>query len=100
MDWSSIFDEHGEEEGDWSGWASNRLAPVLDSFSQSGSYTPLICYFFTINYILGVGCLGIPYVSLAFTLSLPSVISELFPFFFFLAVDTHFIKVGSFSGQY
>lgn len=60
MDWSSIYEEHGEEEGDWSGWASNRLTPVLDSFSQSGSYTPLICYFFTINYILGVGCLGIP----------------------------------------
>lgn len=64
MDWSSIYEEHGEEEGDWSGWASGRLAPVLESFSQSGGYTPLICYFFTINYILGVGCLGIPYAFL------------------------------------
>jgi amino acid permease len=31
---------------------------------MSGKYTTLICYIFTINYILGVGCLGIPYAFL------------------------------------
>jgi hypothetical protein len=87
MDWSSIFEEHGEEEGDWSGWAPNRLAPVLDSFSQSGDYSPLICYFFTINYILGVGCLGIPSVDLFFLFSL------------IVFLDTPFIKAGLSLGQ-
>lgn len=73
MDWSSIYDEHGEEEGDWSGWTSGRLGPVLESFSQSGDYTPLICYFFTINYILGVGCLGIPFAFLQSGVALGTV---------------------------
>ena len=30
----------------------------------TGKYTSTICYIFTINYILGVGCLGIPYAFL------------------------------------
>ena len=92
MDWSSIYDEHGEEEGDWSGWASNRLTPVLDSFSQSGSYSPLICYFFTINYILGVGCLGIPYDTFFF---FPFFLTSSFLSFsnLFSMLDMHFIKV-------
>lgn len=61
MDWSSIYEENGEEEGDWTGWIGGRLAPVVESFSNSGQYTPMICFAFTVNYILGVGCLGIPY---------------------------------------
>jgi len=29
-----------------------------------GTYGPFVCYAFTVNYILGVGCLGIPYAFL------------------------------------
>jgi amino acid permease len=86
MDWSSIYEEHGEEEGDWSGWASGRLAPVLESFSQSGGYTPLICYFFTINYILGVGCLGIPYAFLQSGVFLGSIMIVLLSFVAYITV--------------
>ena len=63
MDWSAIYDETGDEDGDWTGFSS-RLTPILENFSSRGQYSPLICYIFTINYILGVGCLGIPYAFL------------------------------------
>lgn len=66
MDWSSVFEDEGDETGEWAR-SSNELsvassrANVLSLFE---SYTPLICYAFTVNYILGVGCLGIPYAFL------------------------------------
>lgn len=94
MDWSAVFDDVGEGEGDWdraemqgegpkmqvtmthikvslpplmlrsAGDKSHRL--ILQIFGPPTAdgrtaYTPLICYAFTVNYILGVGCLGIPY---------------------------------------
>ena len=52
MDWSSIYDESGDEDGDWTGFSS-RLTPILENFSSRGKYTATICYIFTINYILG-----------------------------------------------
>jgi amino acid permease len=63
MDWSAIYEETGDEDGDWTGFTS-RLTPILENFSSRGKYTSTICYIFTINYILGVGCLGIPYAFL------------------------------------
>eukprot|EP01041_Mallomonas_annulata_P007221 gene7221-14724_t len=60
MDWSSIYEEHGEEEGDWGGWIS-RLDPILEKFALNGKYGPAVCYALTVNYILGVGCLGVPF---------------------------------------
>ena len=60
-DWSSVFEASGEEVGEWE----------RDEFSSEGSranilhllqnYNPLVAYFFTVNYVLGVGCLGIPF---------------------------------------
>lgn len=65
MDWSSIYEEHGGEEGSWDHMdLRGRVTVVVDSFSSTRSYSPLICYMFTINYVLGVGCLGIPYAFL------------------------------------
>ena len=63
MDWSSVYEEHGEEEGDWSSW-SNRLDPLLEKIALKGKYSPMVCYALTVNYILGVGCLGIPFAFL------------------------------------
>lgn len=62
MDWSSIYDEHGDEAGSWDeSHMDSRVTAVVDSFSSTRNYSPTICYMFTINYVLGVGCLGIPY---------------------------------------
>jgi hypothetical protein len=96
MDWSAVYDNHGEEEGRWEDHGetrSSRLAHRLIhaqrkhsiSLSLSGAaepspldaggaddsevaspyaaatYSPLVAYAFTVNYILGVGSLGIPY---------------------------------------
>ena len=63
MDWSSIYEEHGEETGDWSGW-NFRLDPILESIASRGKYGPAVCYALTVNYILGVGCLGVPFAFL------------------------------------
>eukprot|EP01038_Epipyxis_sp_PR26KG_P003962 gene3962-5681_t len=62
MDWSSVFEDEGEEEGNWDRTdetCSTRIG-MLQDFTEE-SYTPMVCYAFTVNYILGVGCLGIPY---------------------------------------
>jgi amino acid permease len=62
MDWSSIYDEHGGETGSWDHMdLRGRITVVVDSYISTRSYSPLICYLFTVNYVLGVGCLGIPY---------------------------------------
>ena len=37
---------------------------MLQALQLEGNYGPFICYAFTVNYILGVGCLGIPYAFL------------------------------------
>lgn len=62
MDWSSVFEENGEEAGDWErSDIINRLEPLIDLLSNDGRYTKNVMFAFTINYVLGVGCLGIPY---------------------------------------
>lgn len=60
MDWSSVFEDEGEEAGNWAREheLSSRTS-MLDKLN--GQYNHWICYAFTVNYILGVGCLGIPY---------------------------------------
>ncbi|TDH74331.1 hypothetical protein CCR75_003058 [Bremia lactucae] len=74
MDWSSVYDNSGEEAGNWEGYGETRssrnayrllhqqtsLQPVHDQ-EPSVQYSPLVAYAFTVNYILGVGSLGIPY---------------------------------------
>jgi hypothetical protein len=35
MDWSAIYEETGDEDGDWTGFAS-RLTPILENFSSRG----------------------------------------------------------------
>jgi len=59
MNWSSVYDASGEETGQWDReeYTSSRTG-ILQSLQN---YSPLVCYFFTVNYILGVGCLGIPF---------------------------------------
>lgn len=91
MDWSAIYDNHGEEEGRWEDHGETRssrnahrllhrkmslsLGPLSTASSTHAStggtaapdddlaaqYSPLVAYAFTVNYILGVGSLGIPY---------------------------------------
>lgn len=62
MDWSSIYEESGDEAGSWDeNHMDSRVTVVVDSFSSTRIYSPAICYMFTVNYVLGVGCLGIPY---------------------------------------
>ena len=61
MDWSSVYDEDGDESGDYNRVENTPVsvrASILDSLQV---YNPYVCYAFTVNYILGVGCLGIPY---------------------------------------
>jgi hypothetical protein len=58
-DWSSVFEETGEEDGDWDrNEVEESRISILKYFQN---YNPLVAYFFTVNYVLGVGCLGIPY---------------------------------------
>ena len=59
MDWSSHFEDEGAEIGEWDRRWTSRVS-FLASFSSS-QYTPFVAYLFTINYILGVGALGMPY---------------------------------------
>jgi hypothetical protein len=62
MDWSTIFDEAGDEIGDWDRLlVTNRLDPVIEIAESQGRYNKTVMYTFTINYVLGVGFLGIPY---------------------------------------
>jgi Transmembrane amino acid transporter protein len=61
MDWSSVYEENGDESGNFTredDMSVSMRAGVLDSLKV---YNPYVCYAFTVNYILGVGCLGIPY---------------------------------------
>lgn len=67
MDWSSVYEDEGEETGDWEreeDEGPSSRAGLIAAFGSDGKYTPFICYAFTVNYILGVGCLGIPYAFL------------------------------------
>ena len=58
MDWGSVLEDSGEEQ-----MTLQRLGGRLGFLSalESGTYTPLVAYLFTVNYILGVGVLGMPY---------------------------------------
>jgi amino acid permease len=63
MDWSAIYDESGAEDGAWPGehnHVESRMSYVIETYSHLNKYSPWVCYMFTVNYILGVGCLGIP----------------------------------------
>jgi hypothetical protein len=62
MDWSSVFeDEHKDEHAHRieKKFVVSRLN--IMSIVRAEHYTPSVCYCFVINYILGVGCLGMPY---------------------------------------
>lgn len=94
MDWSAVYDNHGEEEGRWEDHGETRSSrnahrllhrkmslplslsstrnwrdatrggssgAVTGDTDISTQYSPLVAYAFTVNYILGVGSLGIPY---------------------------------------
>ncbi|GLD95751.1 hypothetical protein PINS_up004429 [Pythium insidiosum] len=91
MDWSSVYDNHGEEDGRWEDHGETRSsrfahriirerkysvtrslssagslllstpAADLESDQDSAQYSPVVAYAFTVNYILGVGSLGIPF---------------------------------------
>lgn len=65
MDWSAVYEDVGEEDGDWDREEINSTRTgMLQALQLEGNYGPFICYAFTVNYILGVGCLGIPYAFL------------------------------------
>ncbi|KAF1793036.1 Amino acid transporter, transmembrane domain [Phytophthora cactorum] len=74
MDWSSVYDNSGEEEGNWEDYGETRSSrnahrllhrqaslTLIKQQETSAQYSPLVAYAFTVNYILGVGSLGIPY---------------------------------------
>ena len=67
MDWQSVYEDDAAAEipGAWDAviqakFDSRSRNRILSTLS-SGQYTPAIMYCFTVNYILGVGCLGVPY---------------------------------------
>lgn len=43
MDWSAIYEETGDEDGDWAAF-SNRLTPILENFSSRGVYMDLLFF--------------------------------------------------------
>jgi amino acid permease len=68
MDWSSVYDDNVEEKGRWEDkdavqYDAKARTGILATFTTD-QFTPSICYLFTVNYILGVGCLGVPYAFL------------------------------------
>lgn len=73
MDWSSVFEDEGEEDGNWVREEISSRTRIFGLFGKDG-YTPLVCYAFTVNYILGVGCLGIPYAFLQSGMVLGSIL--------------------------
>jgi amino acid permease len=60
MDWSQHLDSTGEDlqEGQWE--RVHTRVGFLHALN-AGSYTPTFAYLFTVNYILGVGVLNMPY---------------------------------------
>ena len=63
MDWSIVFEEDGEEQGNWEVKKGVSRVTFLEALETS-SYTPIVSYLFTVNYILGVGVLGMPWAFL------------------------------------
>ncbi|KAH7468899.1 hypothetical protein PRIC1_010012 [Phytophthora ramorum] len=74
MDWSSVYENSGEEQGNWEDYGETRSSrnahrllhratslPLVKQQDSSAQYSPVVAYAFTVNYILGVGSLGIPY---------------------------------------
>ncbi|KAG7395610.1 hypothetical protein PHYBOEH_003447 [Phytophthora boehmeriae] len=135
MDWSAVYDNSGEEQGHWEDYGETRssrnahrllhrktsLSFVKQDASASPQYSPLVAYAFTVNYILGVGSLGIPYafyrsglvmgnviITLVTLLSYMTVMwvcesvaraREAFVINFLLADETVALKSGSGSGS-
>ncbi len=87
MDWSSVFEDEGEEDGDWTrGDDPSSRTGMLQSIGMQGNYGPLICYAFTVNYILGVGCLGIPYAFLQSGILMGSILVIFLSFISYVTV--------------
>ncbi|GMF40741.1 unnamed protein product [Phytophthora fragariaefolia] len=71
MDWSAVYENSGEEAGNWEDHGETRSSrnahrllhrrASLPPAKQRAGYSPLVAYAFTVNYILGVGSLGIPF---------------------------------------
>lgn len=95
MDWNAVFEDEGNEDGDFDNriYTKGSRASLLSKFFDTSSYTPFIALVFTINYLLGVGCLGIPRAFLASGLVLGVVLVCLTSFFSY--VTTLFIANGA-----
>ena len=86
MDWSSVYEENGDESGNFDRMddiAASVRTSILDSLQV---YNPYVCYAFTVNYILGVGCLGIPYAFYQSGIILGSVLIMFLSFISYTAV--------------
>ena len=63
MDWSTIYDESGDDVGEREMMrVTSRLDAAIETINSDGKYDKTIMYILTVNYMLGVGFLGIPYV--------------------------------------
>ncbi|GMH77549.1 hypothetical protein TL16_g07447, partial [Triparma laevis f. inornata] len=63
MDWTEIYDDSGLDEPTLPTFNPSLAITRLVSFAETTTigYDTRALYIFTINYILGVGCLGMPY---------------------------------------
>ena len=73
MDWSTAFEDSGAEEGTFDVKKPQSRMTFLRSIGEN-RYTPMVAYLFTVNYILGVGCLGMPYAIYQAGIMLSSVL--------------------------
>lgn len=89
MDWTELYDNSAEEHGRWEEKEKlirySHRTGILATL-QSGTYSPLIAYLFTVNYILGVGCLGVPFAFLKSGIILGTISILVCSFFSFLTV--------------
>lgn len=53
---------------------------------DEGKYGPITCYAFTVNYILGVGCLGVPYAFLKCGVVLGTILTIVLSFVSYITV--------------
>ena len=94
-DWSSVFEASGDEDGDWDRCEAEESRTTTLQYLQN--YNPIVAYFFTVNYVLGVGCLGIPYAFQQSGIVLASIVILFVTFVSYFTVM--FVADASYKGM-